>query len=271
MIKHQFYIPIIAHFLCIGAFIFSTPLIADSLSAREIMQRVEDRDDGDNETAEMEMILIDRRGKKRLRKIQTFTKNREKDTLRLMFFLHPADVKGTGFLTYDYDNSDKDDDQWLHLPALHKTKRIASSDKSGSFMGSDLSYADMTSRNLENYKFKILKEDKIKGNRVWLIESLPNKKAIDETGYTKSILFVRQDNYVVIRAVHWIKKGKKLKYYDVKKLEVIDNIWIATETEITIKKGKKTLHKTILRLHNVKFNQNIDKNIFTVRQLEKGL
>ena len=63
-----------------------------------------------------------------------------------MFFLSPADVKDTGFLTYDYDEEGRDDDQWLYLPALKKTKRIASGDKSGSFMGSDFTYADMTDR-----------------------------------------------------------------------------------------------------------------------------
>ena len=57
-----------------------------------------------------------------------------------------------------YDD-EKDDDQWLYLPALKKTKRIASGDKSGSFMGSDFTYADMTTRNLDNYDYTLLKED----------------------------------------------------------------------------------------------------------------
>ena len=48
-----------------------------------------------------------------------------------MFFLQPADVKDTAFLTTDYDDPKKDDDQWLYLPALRKTKRIATTDKSG--------------------------------------------------------------------------------------------------------------------------------------------
>ena len=43
------------------------------------------------------------------------------------------------------------------LPALKKSKRIASSDKSGSFMGSDFNYSDMTRRNLEAYDFRLVK------------------------------------------------------------------------------------------------------------------
>ncbi len=46
-----------------------------------------------------------------------------------MFFLTPEDVKDTAFLNFDYTNPDRDDDQWLYLPALKKVKRIPTSDK----------------------------------------------------------------------------------------------------------------------------------------------
>ena len=245
---------------------------ADEPAARAIMEKVDARDDGDNQTSEMEMILIDKRGKKRVRRIAVFSKDKGPDTLRLMFFKHPADVKDTSFLTHDYDNPSKDDDQWLYLPALRKTKRIASSDKSGSFMGSDLNYSDMTDRNLPDYDFTLKKEMAVNGVKAWLIESIPrSKKVIGETGYEKSLIFVRQDNYVVIRAVHWEKNGGRLKYVDVKKLELIDDIWVATEMHVTRKKGKQLTHKTILKLSNIKFNQDLDDELFTVRRMEKGL
>jgi hypothetical protein len=245
---------------------------ADDSQARAIMEKVDARNDGDNQTSDMEMILIDKNQKQRIRKIATFSRDKGEDTLRLMFFLIPADVKDTAFLTYDYDDPDKDDDQWLYLPALRKTKRIASSDKSGSFMGSDLNYSDMTDRNLDDYDFTLKKEMEINGVQTWLIESIPRtKKVIKETGYEKSLLIVRQDNYFVIRAVNWVKDGGYLKYMDVKRLKEIDGIWVATEMHITKKRGKKIVHKTILKLNNVKFNQNLDDEMFTVRRMEKGL
>jgi hypothetical protein len=219
----------------------------DDPAARAIMEKVDARDDGDNQTSDMEMILIDKNKKQRIRKIALFSKDRGEDTLRLMFFLEPADVKDTAFLTWDYDDPDKDDDQWLYLPALRKTKRIASSDKDGSFMGSDLNYSDMTDRNLEDYDFTLKKEMEVNGVKTWLIESIPRtKKVIKETGYKKSLLFVRQDNYFVIRGVNWVRDGGYLKYMDVKKLERIGGIWVATEMHVTKKKnatqnGKRAL------------------------------
>ena len=252
--------------------VFSPFAFADDPKARGIMEKVDARDDGDNQTSDMEMILIDKRGKQRKRKIASFSKDKGQDTYRLMFFRHPADVKNTAFLTWDYDDPDRDDDQWLYLPALRKTKRIASSDKSGSFMGSDLTYADMTDRNLADYDFFYKKEMTVKGHKAWLIESIPrSKKVIKETGYTKSLLIVRQDNYFVIRAVHWVKDGGYLKYIDVKILTQIEGIWVAQEMHVTKKKGKKLAHKTVLKLNNIKFNQDLDLDIFTVRRMEKGL
>ena len=56
-----------------------------------------------------------------------------------------------------------------------------------------------------------------------------------------------------------------------KKLEQIDGIWVATEMHMATKKGKRTLHQTVIRATNVRFNQELAESQFTVRQLEKGL
>ena len=258
--------------LCtVGLLAGPLPAAADTPSGLQIMQWADDRDDGDDGVSDIEMILIDKRGKERIRRIRSYGKDKGEDTLGIMFFLSPADVRNTGFLTYDYDDPDRDDDQWLYLPALKKTKRIAAGDKSGSFMGSDFTYSDMSSPVLERYQYTLMKETDVNGVKVWQVEAIPNEKAIKETGYTKSVAFVRQDNHVVIRAVHWVKKGKRLKYMEVKDLQQIDGIWVPTELTMTTKKGKVTLHKTVIRVSNVKFNQNLDASMFSVRRLEKGL
>ena len=244
-----------------------------ALNGREIMEKVNARDTGDRSITEMEMILIDKKGNKRVRKLKTFGLEKGKDSLSLMFFLSPADVRNTGFLTFDYDESGKDDDQWLFLPALRKTKRIAAGDKSGSFMGSDLNYSDMTSPDLNLYEYTLMKETEVKGQKVWQIKSVPKTKAeAEKSGYSKSVVFIRQDNYVMIRGVRWVHKKKRNKYLDVRKLEEIDGIWVSTEMHVTTKSGKKTLHKTIMKQKNIHFNHDeVNENLFTIRRLEKGL
>jgi len=242
------------------------------LSAREIMERVDARDDGDNMTADVEMILIDQRGHRRVRKMKVFSKDKGKDTWKLQFFIAPGDVKNTGFLTYDYYEGGRDDDQWLYLPDLHKTKRIATSDKSSSFMGSDFSYADMTRRVVDEWRYRLLREGEVDGHKVWLIEAVPVDEAVrDRYGYLKSVLFIRQDIYMGVRAVHWLKEGKKIKYQENLGIKKIDGIWVSTEYRMKTTKNKVTLHRTIMRWSNIKFNQPLDDGLFTVRRLEKGL
>ena len=243
-----------------------------ALTAEGIAQRVSDRDEGDNIISNMKMILIDKHNHKRIRDLKVYTKTRGTDTLKLMFFLTPTDVKDTAFLTYDYEDSNADDDQWLYLPALQKVKRIASSDKSSSFMGSDFTYSDMTSRNVEDYNYKIMKETKVQGHKVWQLLVTPkSEKTVQETGYTKSIMFVRQDNFVVIQALNYIKAGNKLKYMMVKDLELIDGIWSVKEMHMITKKGKKTLHKSVFKFPNIKYNQDLDESLFTTRVLQRGI
>lgn len=244
-------------------------------SARDIMQQVRDRDDGNNVIMDMDMILIDSKGNKRERTIRSFRRDapeNPKDAQSIMFFVSPANVENTGFLTYDYDDGSKDDDQWLYLPALKKVKRIAAADKSGSFMGTDFTYADMSNPDLDDYDYKLMKEIEIDGNKVWQILATPNnEEEIERTGYTKSVVFVRQDNLVVIRSVAWVKEGNKNKFMEVKTLEQIDGIWTPTEVVMTTKKGKETEHASVLKSRNVQYDQPMDDDLFSQRRLSQGL
>lgn len=238
---------------------------------RAIMERVDARDDGDHVSQDLEMVLIDKAGNQRVRVLRSYGRDVGDDEQSILFFLSPADVEDTGFLTYDYDDPERDDDQWLYLPALKRTKRIASSDKSGSFMGSDFSYADMTDRPLDAYRYTLMQETEVEGHPVWQVEAVPvTDREKDETGVEKSVLFVRQDNHVVVRGVYWMKKGRRLKYFEVEKLEQIDGIWVATEMHMSTRKGDQTLHKTVLYARNVRFDQAHPDDLFSLRQLEKG-
>jgi len=239
--------------------------------ARDIAQRVHDRDDGSSLIQDMKMILIDKNGKKRVRELKTYEKDYGKDEKKILFFKSPADVKDTAFLTYDYDDNSKDDDQWLYLPALKKVKRIPTSDKSSSFMGSDFSYYDMTKRDVDDFNYKILKHTKVRGKDVVMIESTPKSQdIIDESGYTKTIGLIREDIDMVVRSIGFLKNGKK-KYFDVKKMHKQDGVWVIDEMTMTTKDGKRTTHKTDLIFSNIQVNKDIDDNMFTTRRLQKGL
>jgi len=249
--------------------LMTTALLANE--ARDIAVKVDNRDDGTSMIQDMTMTLIDKNGKKRVRTIKTFGKDFGKDEQRIMFFKTPADVKDTSFLTYDYDDNSRDDDQWLYLPALKKVKRIPTSDKSSSFMGSDFSYYDMTNRDVDDFSYKILKHVKVRGKETIMIESTPKSQSvIDESGYTKTIGLIREDIDMVVRSIGFLKNGKK-KYLDVTRMHEQGGIWVIDEMTMTTKKGKSTVHKTILNFDNIEVNPAIKDEMFSTRRLEKGL
>ena len=248
---------------------------AAEMSAREIMQKVYDRDDGNNAVMDMKMALIDADGDTRRRAIRSFRRDdpeNPEDAQSVMFFLEPANVEGTGLLTYDYDDSDKDDDQWLYLPALKKVKRIAASDKSGSFMGTDFTYADMSTPDIEDYSYELMKETQVGEHKVWQILAEPKSEdEVERTGYSKTVSFVRQDNFVVIRSAHWLADGGRMKFMEVKELEKVDGIWTPLHMVMTTKKGKQTEHASVLRWENIKYDQPLEDALFTQRRLRQGL
>lgn len=249
---------------------FSLPAFA--MTADEIMQRVNDAATPDSMTSTMTMVLVDSKGNQRVRTLQTMRADFDTVEKSLMFFLEPSDVKGTGFLMFDYESAGQDDDQWMFLPALNKAKRIASGDKTGSFMGSDFSYADMSKRNIEEWSYKVLKEDQVNGADVWIVESLPVDDSVTEkTGYIRSIAYVRKDNFQVIRGINYLEKKGEVKLLNIPVLKNIDGYWVAMETQMISQKNGNTIHRTLMKISDIDINIDVDVDDFTLNRLEQGL
>lgn len=260
------------------AFLLSPPpaASAENANARKIMEKVVANKDGDNGTAQLEMILIEKSGRQRVRKMVAFNKIINGNKHGVMFFQYPADVKGTAFL--QIDKKDKNEgDQWIYMPELKKTKQILSAGgaQRGSFMGSDFSYADMQGITLDDYTYEFHEKQKeidIDGQKHWVIRAVPkSKEIVVKKGYAEILFFIRQDNYFIMRSKLYLDQEGIVKYMEIKDLQEVDGVWVPMETRMTIKKGDKTLHATILKNSNVKFNQKLSDNLFTIRKLEAGL
>jgi hypothetical protein len=252
--------------------IASIALPALAMTADEIMAKVDQVEEPSSMKSNMTMVLVDSKGKQRVRAMQSMSAEVDGIDKSLMFFLEPNDVKGTGFLMFDYPTAEQDDDQWMFLPSLKKAKRIASGDKTGSFMGSDFTYADMSKRNLEEWTYKLVKEDNVNGADVWIIESTPvNEDVIEKTGYTRSIAYVRKDNFHVIRGISYLEKKGEVKLMNVAKHTEIDGYWLGTETQMISQKNGKTVHRTLMKIENIEINIDVDVNDFTLNRLEQGL
>ncbi len=247
------------------------------MTAQEIMEKADQREDGDTVIAETVMVLVDKRNNQRVRQMKRFEKDFGKDSKSVVFFSAPADVRNTAFLSYDWDDEAQDDDSWLYLPALKKVKRIASSDKSGSFMGSDFTYSDISGLDINDWQYKFDKTpNQIESNKeVWVILGAPKKnkaqKVIEETGYLKSKVWVRKDNFMIVKGKFWVKKGRKIKYLTVKDIRLVDGIWTGFEVRmITTKRGKME-HGSILKTNSILYNQKLQLDMFSTQRMTRGI
>lgn len=196
--------------LALGLFAVSNILVAQTAEEKGLAIAVEadKRDQGwTDQATTLRMILRNRRGDESTREIRGKALEVKGDGDKsLIVFDTPRDVKGTAFLSYTH--ALKPDEQWLYLPALKRVKRISSSNKSGPFMGSEFAYEDISSQEVEKYKYKFIKDDKLNGRDVFINERFPQYK---HSGYTKQIAWVDKEMYQPLKIEFYDRKGSLLK------------------------------------------------------------
>ncbi|THB73607.1 MAG: outer membrane lipoprotein-sorting protein [Desulfobulbaceae bacterium] len=254
-------------------FLFAFPSFAVAVpDVDEIMHRAFNRDQPTTTSAIIEMKLLDKNGNQRIRRLKSLIKRENDITKRIFFFLDPPEVKNSAFLTFDYLTAEREDEQWIYLPAHRKTRRVSSSKRSGSFMGSDFSYGDLTQKSVDEYQFKILKILDQGDYQEWAIEALPTSEDINlRDGFSKSLYIVRQDNFLITKIVQWINKSNKLKYFEIQELKQLDGYLIPVKVQVKTVSDGTILHETILTTSEIKINQPLPENLFSIRTLEKGL
>ena len=164
-------------FLAISAWAVESSVARASDSAKEaglkIVTEARERQKGfGNLTASLNMILRNKRGQESKREVRLKIIEVEGDGDRTLFvFDRPRDVKGTAFLVHAH--KDEPDEQWLYLPALKRVKRISSSNRSGSFMGSEFSYEDLGAAEVEKYTYRFLRDEPCGDLECSVIERIP--------------------------------------------------------------------------------------------------
>lgn len=213
-------------------------------------------------SASMRMFLINAQGQKRERLMKLIVLEKEGGDKSLMEFLSPADVKGTKFLNYEH--IDKDDDQWLYLPALKRVKRIASKNKSGSFMGSEFAYEDLSNFSAEKYQYEgDAKEVEIEGKKFYQGQSKPISK---NSGYTKQVYLIDPETFLLNKMEYYDKKNELLKTAIYSGYKKIDNVWRIGKIEMLNHQNDK---QTILIWEDETIKNGLKDNDFHKRVLKK--
>jgi len=227
--------------------LLSTAVLAETPEEKgfEIALEADRRDAGFKDyTVNMTMELRNRHGQKSIREIRSKTLEVSGDGDKsLSIFDNPRDVKGTAFLTYTHKSGD--DDQWLYLPALKRVKRISSRNKSGSFMGSEFSYEDIASQEVEKYTYKWIRDEVLEGRDCFVVELYPVDRK--NSGYSRQATWIDKEEYRVWKVEYYDRKESLLKTLTVDGYNKYrDRFWRAGSMHmVNHQKGKSTLLKFV--------------------------
>ena len=250
--------------------VITLPAAAWALTAIEIMDKNFVVGKYADSTSETTMTLTNKSGQQRVRKTFGTTKldTNGLDNKRMTRFLEPTDVKGTVSLLVEH--SDKDDDLWIYLPSVKKVRRLISSNKKDSFVGTDFSYGDVIGHKVKEWNHTIVKEEDVDGKPCYVIESTPKDATVKtNTGYSKRIGWVQKDNFVTVKAISYDEAGellKEAKYSHWKEVDTVKHKWQAGILEA---KNLQTGHSTVITIDQFKVNNGVKDDFFTTRYMEQ--
>lgn len=246
---------------------------ADTPDGLAVMKAVEAREDGEDATSTATFLLKNARGEERTRKIKRFWLDLDgKDGLHsrtILFFTAPPDVANTGLLNWSYDESGKDDDQWLYLPAFRKTKRIAAAEKEDSFLGTDFSFEDMSRRKVDEDTHTNLGVESLAGKSCFKVESKPKEA---DYLYSKRLSWIEKETWIVHQVEYHDRKGELHKTLTVawKQVAPADGgpaIWTWDRARMV---DHQKRHETLVTTESVSFNTGLNDGMFTKMRLEQG-
>lgn len=241
--------------------------MAESPEEKGLAIAVEDdkRDNGFGDfTAHMVMILKNRQGEESSRDIRNKTLEVDGDGDKsLITFDKPRDIKGTALLNFTHKTGN--DDQWLFLPALKRVKRISSSNKSGSFMGSEFAYEDIASQEVEKYKYKWIADETLDGKECFVFERYPIYK---NSGYTRQVVWLDKNEYRIYKIDFYDRKNTLLKTQTNKGYkQYLDQYWQPDEMFM---KNHQTGKSTLLIWSDYKFRTGLKDRNFNKNSLKRA-
>jgi outer membrane lipoprotein-sorting protein len=248
---------VLAAFFCVGA--------VAAQDAAAIIKSSRDRIDAATVSTRSRMVITSKNGSTSERIIDQYSKDDTNGNARtVIVFQGPASVKGSRFLTVE--KSAGENDQWIYLPGPGKVRRIASSEGSSSFMGTDMSYGDLSApgRKAEEDVHTLLREEQYGGAACYVIQSVPKDPSYQ---YSKMILWIDKKTLVNYKIEMYDKRGSHVKTMESSGFHDVQGYLTPTELRMrTLAAGTSTAVYTEI----IKYNDPIPEGVFTTRYLETG-
>lgn len=255
-----------------GVLLLGTPLRAEAgkPDPRQVVQKARERARLEGTEMVSTLTIVSKGGQQRVRKTAAISKLYDggKTEKRLIRFLAPADVKGTGLLTFDYQ--DKPDDIWFFLPALRKTRRIVSAEKAKTFMGSEFTYADLSPPPVDDFDYTLLRSETVDGVACWVIEARPKSERVAaENGLSRRVAWFGQQDHVVRKAQTYDRKGKLHRQLSVAQVRPVEGQKGTLRPFSLTVKNVQNGRSSTMAITKLKLRKEIPAEYFTTRYLER--
>jgi len=189
----------------------------------------------------------------------------------ILFTESPFDQRGQAFLVWDYSAEGKPQDLWVYLPPLHsidsKVLRVPPRQQGAAFMGSDLTFADMGQRRLDEDIHNTIGRDIFRRVACFIVESIPKEK---KGVYGKTVTWVSEDHYTTQKIDYYDQNGVFLKQQTID-WEILQDMGSDTyfwkKTDVV---NEQTAHRTMLKISNRNINIGLSDDDFTERTLSAG-
>jgi hypothetical protein len=210
------------------------------------------------------MVIQARNGTTTERLIDQYSKDGPNGARSVIVFQQPASVAGTRFLTMENPNGA--DDQWIFLPSLGRVRRIAASEGSGSFMGTDFSYDDISApgRSVDLDTHTLLREEIFEGSACYVIQSIPKDSSYQ---YSKMVQWIIKDSQIAVKIELFDRRNNLVKTAEMSGIKEVQG-----RTPTTVMKMTTHAAGTSTTITNeiIKYDDPVPEGVFTTSYLETG-
>jgi hypothetical protein len=244
----------------------------DSTDPRAILEAAASPPGAERARTRMRMAIHDARGDRE--RTLTVRSLRAPDATKALALLEdPAELRGTAFLSIDYADAGRPDEQWLYLPRLHRTTRVPDSGRADAFAGSDFTYADLSREDPADYDLSIVdRAANVDGAECWQIEATPRSPKLEaKNGYARRQVWIAKDKLVPLQSKGWVSGSDRVKYLKATDVRLVNGVWTPFRVQMRTVRGGAVESETTVTVLAVDYGTaDVTDADFTQGRLEKG-
>jgi outer membrane lipoprotein-sorting protein len=230
---------------------------AQDLSARQIVQRANDKANGNTSQGIMKMTIV-RPDWSREVTMKSWSKGTE---FYLIYITEPVRDKGQVFMK-------RGQDMWNWMPSINRMIKLPPSMMGQSWMGSDFTNDDLVRMNsiIDDFTHQITGSEKIEGYDCYIIELIPKPEAAVVWGKIK--LWISKEDYFELKGEYFDEDGQIVNEMTSSNIRQMGDRRLPSK--MVMVPVDKPGNQTILEMVDVVFNKPIEDDFFSQQNMKNA-